>query len=530
MRFPFQASRVVFGPLFATVVLWTLPLLAEAPPRAEITIINAQAHALSAALRDFVPFAPGLPAPAANVIALRKPGGNKPSKGRGGGSWTDPQLQTSYPSPSAAIPGLDFDGISANGSIPPDTNLAVGGSQVVEIVNTEFAVYDKSSGAVTLGPAPIHTIFTSLGGMCAASDGGDPIVLYDRDQGRWLISQLEYNINFSSNLVCIAVSTSSNATGSYNLYAFNFGQNLPDYPKFGVWTDAYYFSANMFRKATSFIGARACAFDRQAMLNGSPAVGICFQGSTGLYNLLPSDLDGTTAPPGGTPDFYLQFVSNALDLYKFHVDFTTPNNSTFTGTTLAVGSFHEACGGGACIPQPDTNEQLDSLGDRLMYRLSYRKFDSYQSLLVNHSVQVSSSSNQTGIRWYEIRNPGGTPTVYQESTFSPDSGTYRWMGSIAQDKQGNMLLGYSASSAGLFPSIYYTGRLAGDPVNQLQSEKPFWFGSGSQTTYNRWGDYSSMAVDPNDGCTFWFATEYLPATGVFNWHTHVASAKFDSCQ
>ena len=523
-------TNIIGSALVGLVSLATVPLLAETPPKAEITVINAASHALSAPLRDFVPFAPGLPGPAANVIAVRKPGGGNPGGGRGGGgSWTDPALQTTYPS-FQAIAGVNVDGISANGSIPPDTNAAVGATQVVEVVNTEFAIYDKATGAQTQAPAAIHTIFTNLGAPCGTADGGDPVVLYDQIAGRWLISQLEYNGSFTSNFVCIAVSTSPDARGAYNLYAFNFGTNLPDYPKFGVWPDAYYFSANMFHNGASFVGAQACAFDRGAMMAGTAAVGICFQGGTGLYNILPSNLDGATLPRGGERNFYLQFVSNALSLYRFHVDFTTPGNSTFTGTTIGVASFHQACGGGACIPQSGTTQQLDSLGDRLMYRLSYRNFGTYESLLVNHSVQVSSSSNQTGIRWYEIRNPDGTPTVTQQSTYSPDAIAYRWMGSIAQDKQGNMLVGYSASSSTMSPGIYVTGRQTGDTSNQMQQpyQVPL-LGIGSQTTYGRWGDYSSVAVDPVDDCTFWYATEYLPSTGVFNWRTRLASFKFPTC-
>jgi hypothetical protein len=518
-------------------LLATAPLLtSEVPARAELTVIEGAAHAVSAPLRDFIPFGPGLPSQAANVIAIRKAGGSKPEGGGGGGgSWTDGDLQSSYGSFSLGGPLNSFDGIGANGSIPPDTNLAVGATQVVETVNTDFAIYGKN-GTLIAGPAPIHTIFSALantntaGNMCATADGGDPIVLYDKLAGRWLISQMQYNTNFSTNVVCIAVSQTSDALGTFALYAFNFGSSLPDYPKFGVWSDAYYFSANMFRRGSTFSGAQACAFNRAAMLSAQPAVGICFQSSS-LYNLLPSDLDGTTPPPAGAPNPFLQFVApGTLSLYRFHVDFVNTGNSTFTsGGNLAVQTFHEACGGGACIPQLGTNTQLDSLADRLMYRLSYRNFGSYESLLVNHSVQVKSSSSQTGIRWYEIRNPNGSPSVYQQSTFSPDGTYYRWMGSMAQDKQGNMLLQYSTSSSGSYPSIGYTGRTAGDPVNQMMIGATFFAGSGSQTTYSRWGDYTSVAVDPADDCTFWFANEYLPSTGVFNWKTRIGSTKFSGC-
>jgi len=512
----------------AGVVLHGAAVFAEGPPRAEIQVMRAAAHRVSSPLGETIHFAPQLPAPAARALALRRPdvpGGNQ-RRGGGGGTFTDPALQTSYPSGFAATLLTSGDGISADGVVPPDANLAVGDTQVVEVVNTEFAVYDKS-GALLLGPAHIHTLFTGLGGMCETDDGGDPIVFFDQIAHRWFISQLEYNGNFTSNLLCTAVSTSADATGSYVLYEWNFGSNLPDYPKIGVWPDAYYFSANLFWRGAIFLGADACALDRNAMVAGLPAIGVCF--SSSQPSLLPASLDGSALPSPGEPGFYVGLGSSALNIYKFHVNFVTPGSSTFTGVSRSIEAYRQACGGGACVPQPATTTQLDTLGDRLMYRLSYRRFATYESLLVNHSVQIRSSSNQTGVRWYEIRNPNGSPVVYQQSTFAPDATRYRWMGSIAQDRQGNMLLGYSAGNATLFPSIGYSGRLATDPVNQLQTEFVYFFGNGSQTTYSRWGDYTSVAVDPVDDCTFWFAGEYLPATGVFNWHTRLESLKFPGC-
>jgi len=524
-----KRSLRILPPVFVAAVLGAAAAFAEAPPRAEIRMMSAAAHRLSS-LGDAVHHGPVLPPEAARVIALRKPdtpGGGRGHGGGGGGTWTDPALQTSYQSAFAATLSKSVEGIGANGSIPPDANLAVGDTQVVEMVNTEFAVYDKS-GTLQLGPVRIHTLFTGLGGMCETNDGGDPIVFFDQIAHRWFISQLEYNSNFTSNLVCTAVSTTADATGGYVLYEWDFGSNLPDYPKFGVWPDAYYFSANMFLQASLFLGAEACAFDRNAMINGLAAVAVCF--NSGDASLLPASLDGSTLPNSGEPGFYLALESSGLNLYRFHVDFATPANSTLTGVSLATQSIHQACGGGSCVPQPGTATQLDTLADRLMYRLSYRRFATYESLLVNHSVQVRSSSNQAGVRWYEIRNPNGSPTLYQQSTFSPDSTRYRWMGSIAQDKQGNMLVGYSAANATLYPSIGYSGRLSTDPVNQLQNEFVSMFGTGSQAGYSRWGDYSSMAVDPVDDCTFWFVGEYLVATGSFNWHTRLESLKFPSCQ
>jgi hypothetical protein len=266
------------------------------------------------------------------------------------------------------------------------------------------------------------------------------------------------------------------------------------------------------------------------MLSGQAATQQCFQTSTSYGGLLPSDLDGSTPPPAGSPNYVvgLGATANTLALWKFHVDWTTPANTTFSGpTTLATAAFSEACGGGTCIPQEGTSQQLDSLADRLMYRLEYRNFGDHESLVVAHSVAAGSS---TGIRWYEIRNPGGTPTIYQQGTYAPDS-AYRWMPSIAMDASGDIALGYSVSSSSMYPSIRVTGRLAGDPLGQMtQGESTIVAGSGAQTgNLSRWGDYSSMSVDPTDDCTFWYTNEYLTSSGSFNWHTRIGSFKLGSC-
>src|SRR5207237_1440657 len=192
-------------------------------------------------------------------------------------------------------------------------------------------------------------------------------------------------------------------------------------------------------------------------------------------------------------------------------------------------SYGEACGGGTCIPQAGTTQRLDSLADRLMYRLAYRNFGDHQSLVVDHSVTVGSS---VGVRWYELRVVGGNPTVYQQGTYAPDSG-YRWMGSVAMDQSGNIGLGFSISSSTLHPGIHYTGRLAGDAAGTMtQGEGTIVDGAGSQTGnrgLTRWGDYSAMTVDPTDGCTFWYTNEYIPANGEFNWKTRIGTFKLPGC-
>jgi hypothetical protein len=437
-------------------------------------------------------------------------------------------LQTSAGPLVTTTAGLNFDGIGQGtygytvNSAPPDTNGAVGATQFMQWVNTSFAIFNKSDGALIYGPAAGNTFWTGFGGACETSNSGDPIAQYDKAAGRWVVTQPVFT---SPYLVCVAVSTTSDATGTYNRYVFSM-PSFPDYPKLGIWSDAYYMSFNMFGRR-SFLGANACALDRANMLRGAPATMQCFQLSSSFGSLLPSDLDGATPSPSGSPNFFLNFGTNSLNLWKFHVDFTTPTNSTFLGpTNLAVAAFTPACNGGSCIPQLGTSQMLDSLGDRLMYRLAYRHFGNHESLVVNHSV---AAGNSVGVRWYELQNPNTNPVVFQQGTYAPGS-DFRWMGSIAMDKVGDIAVGYSASSNSINPAIRYTGRTPSDPLGVLEVESTIINGTGSQLSgLNRWGDYSSMSVDPVDDCTFWYTTEYLKTDGTFNWSTRIASFKFPGC-
>ena len=457
----------------------------------------------------------------------------------------DPALQSSVNGSSIATTnGLNFAGVGAGdygftpNAAPPDTNGAVGATQYVQWVNESFAVFNKSTGAIVAGfPKAGNTLWSGFGGGCEVNNDGDPIAQYDKAAGRWVLTQFSVtNPATYGYLQCVAVSTTSDATGTYNRYAFSYGASqFNDYPKLSVWPDAYYITYNIFNNGSTFGGAKACAFDRAKMTAGAAATQVCFQLSSSYGGLLPSDLDGTIAPPAGSPNFLVNFGSNSLNLWKFHVDFATPTNSSLTGpTSIPVAAFSAACaGGGTCIPQPGTSQKLDSLADRLMYRLAYRHFaDGHESLVVNHSITVSGRkrSSITGLRWYELRSPGSTPTVFQQGTYAPDT-TNRWMGSIAMDKLGDIAVGYSASSTSVIPSIRYTGRLATDALGTLQTENSILTGGGSQlTNLSRWGDYSSMTVDPVDDCTFWYTTQYLKSSGTFNWSTRIASFKFPGCQ
>jgi len=423
--------------------------------------------------------------------------------------------------------GLNFDGIGTNSWAAPDADGAVGATQFVQYVNAQFAVYSKSTGAKIFGPAGAVTLWSGFGGACESRNDGDGIVQYDKAANRWVFTHHAVPAG-GPYVQCVAVSTTSDATGSYNRYAFSLPNGFPDYPKMGVWPDAYYFSFNELNPTSFvFLNALVCAVDRNAMLSGAAATSVCFQVNTPFSTLLPADLDGSAPPPAGAPSYYLNLDTNSLDLWQFHVDFQTPSDSSFTGpVNIPVASFTKACGGGVCIPQLGTPQLVDSVADRLMYRLAYRNFGSYDVLVVNHSV--TAGAGNVGVRWYEIRNPGSTPTVFQQGTFAPDS-NYRWMGSVAMDQMGDMAIGYSVSSSGMNPAIAYTGRVPADPLGTMGNEVFIIHGPASEDGSNRWGDYTSMALDPVDDCTFWYTNQYFKVNGFRDWSTRIASFKFPSC-
>jgi hypothetical protein len=446
----------------------------------------------------------------------------------------DAAEQNSSSSPVAAPLIFDFEGIPnvANGTligVPSDSNLSVGATQVVEIINTAYEVFDKKTGQSLFPPQQVSTLFNGVPGLCGQGVTfffSDPVVVYDKIADRWVIGIIAYNSAGTTGNECIAVSATSDATGRYYRYAFGFGKNaFNDYPKLAVWPDAYYASYNLFTPTT--VAGTACAYDRARMLTGKSTTFVCFANQN-EFSFLPSDLDGKTLPPSGEPNFFVDLATtSSLHLYRFHVDFAIPLNSKFTGpVNIPVKPFAEACGGGVCIPQQGTKQPLDSLGDRLMFRLAYRNFSSHESLVVNHSVHTKLAA--AGVRWYEIRDPNGTPDVFQQSTFT-DGDSSVWMASIAMDKEGDIGLGFSQSSSEMHPAIAYTGRLATDPLDTMELPAQIVAGNGSQIGTNRWGDYSGLSIDPVDDCTFWYVNQYYPTNSEFKFHTRVASFKFPTC-
>jgi hypothetical protein len=440
------------------------------------------------------------------------------------------QLAPSIPSPILNFAGIQFPGVVCN-CAPPDTNGEVGATQYVQIVNEGYQVFNKTTGASQLGPVSIVSLWSGFGGVCQTSGDGDPVVLYDQIANRWVISQFA-GAGIPTD-ECIAVSTTSDATGSYNRYAFHLGSTFFDYPHLGVWPDAYYMSMNIFNSSgTAYLGPQAFAFDRAKMLAGQPATFITFPPLGGQFApFLPSDLDGSTLPPNGAPNSFVLFPDTGnYDTYHFHADFANPSSSTFTHfSSPTAAGFTQLCPGNRnCIPQLGGTTQsgngLDAIADRLMFRLAYRNFGDHEALVGNFTVSVSGVA---GIRWFELRGVSNGPeTVFQEGTYSPDS-THRWLGSVAQDGQGNMAVGFSASSATIFPQIRYAGRLKNDPIGTLgQGEAHLYDGTGAQvSTGNRWGDYSDLTIDPVDDSTFWYTNEYYDATSSFNWRTRIGSFK-----
>jgi hypothetical protein len=468
--------------------------------------------------------------------------------------------------------GTGFNGTwTVEGVLPPDTTMGVSNYQILQWVNVKLTVLNKSDGSVALGGSGFvnaNLIWSGLGSgsVCATENQGDPVVQYDRLSERWVLMQFAFTTGRATQppfrsypappyAFCWAVSQTSDATGAYNLYQFSL-PNLPDYPKLGIWPDAYYLTDNdfAFSAATglaSYVGSRVCAFNRAAMTAGGVSSAVCFSGlNASHFSMLPGDFEGTILPPTGETAFILSgdwFTKNAppygLQLRRFYPDFVTPANSTlndgFGGAfdsfvslpfdDTVVGSCRD--NGGACVPQPGTARVLDTLSMRAMYRLAYRNLDANRETVVFTQSVGPAGSAVAGIQLIEIRNPAANPPViYNNVDFNPDS-TNRWLGSAATDKLGNIALGYSVSSSTLFPGIRVAGRLRNDVRNSVRGEINVQSGFGSQTaTAQRWGDYSTMQIDPSDDCTFWYTTEYIINTAPADWATRIVGLKFNNCQ
>jgi PKD repeat protein len=447
----------------------------------------------------------------------------------------DPTWQKEMGSKATLDPIQNFDGANngdnAGGVAPPDTQGDVGPNHYVQMVNNVTEIFDKS-GTTLWGPLPSSTFWSGFNGSWTGTNDGDPIVLYDQQADRWLVSQFAVNTSDGTQWELIAISQTGDPTGSYYRYAFQF-TNMPDYPKIGIWPDGYYLSANRFpASGGGFLGTYAAAMERSLMLTGSSSAQmILFTNgnyTTDPYAMLPSDCDGTF-PPVGTPNYFCfdndnntYWTADRLKVWAFTADWTTPANSSFVANvTLVPASFNSSFSSNTSISQP-VAQGLDPLADRMMFRAQYRTFSGHQSIVLCRTVNMG--SNKAGIRWYELRKTTGNWYIYQQGTYAPDSHN-RWMGSIAMNGSGDIALGYSVSSSSVYPSIRYTGRLSSDPLGTMSiAETSIHSGTSGQSGVHRWGDYSMMSVDPSDDHTFWYTTEYT--SGNWNWRTRIASFYF----
>ena len=513
---------------------------------------------------------PKIAAPTSNgagtlSFPLRRPPSNKPEAPTPQSSSSAMETVRSLapaPSPSANFAGLAFNqavtGGQAGAGYPPDTNGDVGRNHYIQAVNSSYGIYNKAG--TLLAAFTENSLFAGSGNICATASQGDPVALYDTLADRWILTHFAFNVDGSGNPVtpffqCFAASkTNDPVTGGWWLYAVRMdpgGAGLPpvgslnDYPKFGIWPDCLYMSANEFlAPGFAFSGTLFASLSKSDMYAGLPltlAIGVF--PATGPASMVPSHLSGNAAgaiPPAGTPNYFVSETQTAGFFYEVR-RFTAGANCGAGGSLAAavnVSQVAYAFAAGAIIPQPGTTQRLDNVDDRIMQRTQYRKVGATESLWVTHNVNRAPAAMQ----WAQINVTGGTIAAapVQEQIYSPDAILHRWMGSIAADSQGNVALGYSTSgtTAPNFPSIAYSGRLASDPLNTLpQSEVQLIAGTGSQVgpfsagNNERWGDYTAMVVDPSDDCTFWYTNEYYTAasSAVNSWLTRVGAFKYPTC-
>jgi hypothetical protein len=480
--------------------------------------------------------APGTPATAQSAPLLGGPSG--PAVG-------GPSAPA--PAPVNVFEGLDRFNWGAGS--PPDTNGDAGPNYYIQTVNTSIGVYRKSDGFQEAA-FTFDTFMSqgSFGNLCDNHNFGDAVVLYDTFEDRWIISDFAFLTDVSGNVLapafqCFAASRSGDPlTGGWNFYSIQISDNLDDYPKLGIWPDGLYMSANLFSfgAGSAFQGARVWALNKAQMYAGAPSVqSVSFNAPAADFTIIPSNARlQTGTPPPGTPNYFLSSWSftNALSIYKFHVDWNSISLSTFTGPDVPTAATSWPNANVANVAQPGTATLLDALQIRAMVQNQYTNISGGESLWATHTVRRANTSGFAAPRWYQVNVSGGTvaPTLPQAATWDPDGANVinRFMASLAIDRTGNMALGYSASSSTTFPSIKYAGRLATDPVNTFSlTEQTFFTGTASQTGSNRWGDYSAMTLDP-DGCTFWYTNEYAnPADQTFDhrWMTKFGSFKFAAC-
>jgi hypothetical protein len=483
----------------------------------------------------------------------------------------DGALQTEVAANAIPGPLFTFEGPSNEDNFrifgfrvnPPDPNGDVGRNHYVAMVNLVFAIYSKT-GQLLVGPGPIGGLWRGFAIPDCSDPSGDPIVLYDEIADRWILTQFTTRFETNQFYNCVAISQTPDPAGPYFRYAFSTGSNFPDYPKYGVWPSVDEAQASLTITTREFppVGddqVGIYAIDRQALLAGDPNTQVVEFHLLAPPNLvgdglLPADFDGRVRPPATSPQVVLGSQDDgglqgatfdALNVFHLRANFDDPGQSTFgLVKQLPIANFDTIfpCTPTSrdCIPQPGITDPLDdrkldilSYRQRPTWRLQYRNFRRFEALVTNQSVEARPGI--AGVRWWELRN-AVDPVIFQEGTWAPDDGVHRWMGSVALDRRANMAVGYSVSNGtDVFPGIRYAGRLASDPLGDLsQGEAVLQAGSGVQTTTNsRWGDYTSMNIDPVDDCTFYYINEYYAISGTPEngspWQTRIGAFRFRNC-
>src|SRR6266850_1373106 len=450
------------------------------------------------------------------------------------------------PAPSSSFEGLDYTNWGAGH--PPDTNGDVGQLYYIQTINTSVGIYNKSDGS-RVTAFIFNTLMSqgNFGNLCDTNNFGDPVVLYDTFEDRWIITDFAFNLSGGNPVApeyqCFAVSRSGDpVSGGWNFYSIQVLGGLGDYPKFGVWPDGLYMSANIcgFGAGGTYQNARVWALNKAQMYAGNPTVQVLsFDAPSAEFTLLPSNARlQTGTPPAGTPNYFsvvAQYI-NVVSVYKLHSDWNNISTSTFSGPFLSISSTSWSQLLLANQTEQSPGNKLDTLYFRLMAQNQYTNIGGVESLWNSHTVGAAgATSAQAAVRYYEVKVTGGTveANATQAYTYSPDATVFRFMPSVGVDRIGNMAIGYTATNATLNPAIRYAGRLAGDAVNSItQTEQSLIEGTGTQSgtcgsTCTRWGDYSAMTLDP-DGCTFWYTAMYYQVTGL-SFNTRIGAFSLPGC-
>ncbi len=512
----------------------------QQPPQLEVYVSEPSAPTISTAVRDLPPLDPG-------YLRLDREGARKDDFGFIGPDvqgplWLDPlvelQQNVKSPGPDAfTTPLANWAGMDYN-IFPPDTTGDVGPNHVVQAVNgsggSTVQIWDKSG--------TVLKTFTmdSLSSTAPCNDGFcDPIVIYDGLADRWLITEFSTRSTYAA---CIYVSTTPDPTGTW--YAYTFDLDYYDYPKYAVWPDAYYMGYN--GGATGY--RQVFAFDRAKMLAGQSATYQMFSVPSlpgfGFQLVVPASVEGPTPPPAGAPGLFMRprdtevhdsptfTPTDLMEMWAFHVDWVTPGNSTLTKLAdVEIADYDcSLCGTSGnwdCMPQPDSTQAIDPIREPLHQPLQYRNWGTYETLVGGFAEDVD-GTDKAAVRWFELRRTGGVWSAYQEGVVGGGDSLHRSVTSVAMDGAGGIALGYTrtGSSVPYYPSILYAGRRSWDPLGTM----PYFdivaqAGNSSQATYDRWGDYSGIGVDPADDCTFWYTTEYMSGGSSA---TRVISLRFDA--